>query len=99
MRVDMQRHVTIAEYEVLIEAEQHRDPYNSANGTEYAVHYSIARTDGRSIRDGLASVHSYDLIKGNDYFSRLDAALDYGEAKARDDIENLVTKADRTRVP
>ncbi|CAG2159041.1 hypothetical protein [Cupriavidus numazuensis] len=92
----MQRRATIGEYEVLIEAEQHHGPTQLAGAVGYVVRYSLARTDCQPIRGDLPSVHSYDLIDGTDYFRSVDAALDYGEAKARDDIATLSPKVNRT---
>ncbi|MCY1215237.1 hypothetical protein D9M68_646550 [compost metagenome] len=92
----MQRRVTIGEYEVLIEAEQHLGPAQLVGAIGYVVRYSLARTDCQPIRGDLPSVHSYDLIDGIDYFHSVDAALDYGEAKARDDIATLSLKVNRT---
>jgi len=88
----MQRRITIGEYEVLIEARQHVGLSQLVGAIDYAVRYSIARTDCRPIRDDLPSVHSYELIDGTEYFHSVDAALDYGEAKARDDIATLSPK-------
>ncbi|RAS10406.1 hypothetical protein [Cupriavidus alkaliphilus] len=88
----MQRRVTIGEYHVLIEAEQHLGPTRLAGAIDYVVRYSITRADCRPIRSDLHSVHSYDLIDGTDYFHSVNAALDYGEAKARDDIATLSAK-------
>ncbi|CAG2161259.1 hypothetical protein LMG26411_08108 [Cupriavidus numazuensis] len=92
----MKRRVTIGEYEVLIEAVQQLDPAQLAAAIGYVVRYSIARTDCRPVRGDLPSVHSYDLIDGTDNFHSVDAALDYGEAKARDDIATLSPKVNRT---
>ena len=96
LRSDMQRRVTIGEYEVLIEAEQHLGPTQLVGAIGYVVRYSIARTDRRPVRGDLLSVHSYDLIDGTGYFHSLDAAFDYGDAKARDDIATLSPKVNRT---
>uniref|UniRef100_Q46P42 Uncharacterized protein n=2 Tax=Cupriavidus TaxID=106589 RepID=Q46P42_CUPPJ len=95
-RSDMQRRVTIGEYEVLIEAEQHLGTTQLAGAIGYVVRYSIARPDCRPIRGDLLSVHSYDLIDGTDYFRSADAALDHGVAKARDDIATLSPEVNRT---
>ncbi|MFS8931231.1 hypothetical protein [Cupriavidus taiwanensis] len=92
----MQRRVTIGEYEVLIEVEQHLGPTQLVGTIGYVVRYSIARTDRRPVRGNLLSVHSYELMDGTGYFHSLDAAFDYGEAKARDDIATLTPKANRT---
>ena len=92
----MQRRVTIGEYEVLIEAEQHLGSTQLVGAIGYVVRYSLARADCRPIRGDLPSVHSYDLIDGTNYFHSIDAALDYGEAKARDDIATLSPKVNRT---
>lgn len=81
----MQRHITIGDYEVSIEADHGDDPLRSG----YVVRYSIARTDGNPVRADFLKVHSYDLIDGVDYFGSADAALGYGEEKARDDIAAL----------
>ncbi|CAG2126825.1 hypothetical protein LMG31506_00191 [Cupriavidus yeoncheonensis] len=78
----MERRVTIGEYEVSIQADQSDDPSRPG----YVVRYSIIRIDGRPVRGDLPKVQSYDLIEGTDYFSSIDAALDYGEEKARQDV-------------
>ncbi|WP_427309014.1 hypothetical protein [Cupriavidus sp. H39] len=78
----MQRRVTIGEYEVSIQADRSDDPHRPG----YVVRYSIIRTDGRPVRGALLQVQSYDLIDGTDYFVSVDAALDYGEEKARQDV-------------
>ncbi|GJG98157.1 hypothetical protein [Cupriavidus pauculus] len=88
----MQRRATIGEYEVLIEAEQHHGLAQLAGTVGYVVRYSLACTDCKPVRGDLHSVHSYDLIDGVNYFRSVDAALDYGEAKARDDVATLQRK-------
>lgn len=50
------------------------------------MRYSIARTEGQPVRDGLPSLQSYELIDGTEHFPTIETALDYGEAKARNDI-------------
>lgn len=85
----MQRRVTIGNHQVLIETEQKCDPGAPTVVIGYAVRYAIARTDGRPVRDGLPSVQSYELIDGTAHFPTIDTALDYGEAKARNDIATL----------
>lgn len=82
----MQRRVTVGDHQISIEAEQKYDPVAPAVVIGYTVRYSIARTDGRPVRDGLLSVQSYELIDGTEHFPTIDTALDYGEAKARNDI-------------
>lgn len=92
----MRRYVTANEYEIFIEAEERRDHFRLAKAKEYKVHYTIVRTDSSAVRNDLASVHSYDLIDGNDYFNSIEAALDYGEAKAREDVSTFAAKVKRT---
>jgi hypothetical protein len=82
METNMQRRVTIGEYEVSIQADRSDDSPRPG----YVVRYSIIRTDGRPVRDDLLQVQSYDLIDGTDYFVSVDAALNYGEEKARQDV-------------
>jgi hypothetical protein len=72
----------IGKYEVSIRADQNDD----LSRPSYVVRYSIIRTDGRPVRGDLLQVQSYDLIDGTDYFMSIDAALDYGEEKARQDV-------------
>ncbi|MCY1482976.1 hypothetical protein D9M68_165440 [compost metagenome] len=82
----MQRRVTVGDHQVSIEVEQKYDPDAPAVAIGYTVRYSIARTDGWPVRNGLLSVQSYELIDGTEHFPTIESALDYGEAKARNDI-------------
>lgn len=82
----MQRSVTVGNHRASIETEQKYDPVAHAVAIRYTVRYSIARTQGQPVRDGLPSVQSYELIDGTEHFPNIDTALDYGEAKARNDI-------------
>mgnify|MGYP003588421146 CR=1 FL=1 len=61
--------LTLGEYEVLIEAEQHLGPTQLAGAICYVVRYSIVRTACRPIRGDLLSVHCYDLIDDTTTFT------------------------------
>ncbi|MGO4332099.1 hypothetical protein AB4Z48_34880 [Cupriavidus sp. 2TAF22] len=85
----MHRDLNVGDHRLSIQAEQKPDPWRPAEVLGYAVHYSIIRTDGRPVRPNFQIVESYELIDGTYLFPTSEAALDYGEAKAREDISTL----------
>ena len=89
METKMRRDVIVGDHRVSILAEPKHDPRRPANVAGYSVRYKITRTDGRPVREGFVLVQSYELNVGTDLFSTAEAALDYGEAKAREDVSTF----------
>lgn len=93
----MHREVVIGQHRVSIRAEPKTDEGESADVAGYAVRYTIARTDGAPVRPNFPTVCSYELNLGTSLFPSVEAALEYGLAKARDDIATFEAQQDSDR--
>ncbi len=93
----MHKEAVIGQYRVSIDAEQKPGPGDPSGAMGYAVRYTIARTDGAPVRPNFPTVCSYELNVGTTLFPTVEAALDYGLAKARDDIATFDAQQDAAR--
>lgn len=82
----MQRDVVVGQYLVSIRAEPKCEGSEAGKVTGYSVRYTLARSDGAPVRPGFQTVTSYEFNVGTELFPTVEAALDHGLAKARDDI-------------
>lgn len=85
----MHRDLTVGEHRLSIQAEPMPAPRRPAEVLGYPVRDSIIRTDGRTVRPHFQIVESYELLDGPHLFPTSEAARDYGEAKAREDISTF----------
>ncbi|WP_354682036.1 hypothetical protein [Cupriavidus necator] len=93
----MQREVVVGHYRVSLQAEPKCEGDEPGRVTGYSVRYTLARTDGAPVRPGFPTVSSYELNVGTDLFPTVEAALDHGLVKARDDIATVDAQQQASR--